>query len=233
MTPPSGFRSGTSPGAPYGAGYGFGERIGELQGENDALKQQLVDLQSEHHQQINDLIRYQTEHAGGIDGADSKLCGISSDGEFMTRQQFAKRLARAGFLEQQPGAAHEGQHVYHIISASNGGPDHTNNYLYALGGSFNIAVGDRFDHLNCYLAGKAKAEKAVAISLKVARDPSLHRHIDQRGKACVRTFFDGRHQNIKSGSELYKQGEALFRSLRAAARGDMTQCDQSDHQYRM
>ena len=115
-------------------------------------------------------------------------------------------------------AKHEGQHVYHIIATSNGGPDHTDNYLYALGGSFNIAVGDRFDHLNCFLAGKAKAEKAVAIAIKVANDPSLHMHIEKRGKAKQVTFRDGRHGSIQSGGQLYKMGEDLFRDMRAAAR---------------
>ena len=72
---------------------------------------------------------------------------------------------------------------------------HTDNYLYALGGSFNIAVGDRFDHLNCFLAGKAKAQKAVAIAIKVANDPGLSdNHIDKRGKDKPVTFLQGRHK---------------------------------------
>ena len=131
----------------------------------------------------------------------------------------AQLLDEHGLLEKQPGAKHEGQHVYHIIAASNGGPDHTDNYLYALGGSFNIAVGDRFDHLNCFLAGKAKAEKAVTIAIKVASDPNLHQYIDKRGKAKPVTFLEGRHKSIRSGQELYKKGQDLFRDMRAAARG--------------
>ena len=108
--------------------------------------------------------------------------------------------------------------MFHIIAASNGGPDHTDNYLYALGGSFNIAIGDRFDHLNCFLAGKAKARKAVDIAIRVARNPALFKHIDKRGKQERMTFSMGRHKNISSGDELYKKGADLFRDMRAAAR---------------
>ena len=81
-------------------------------------------------------------------------------------------------------------------------------------------MGDRFDHLNCFLAGKAKAQKAVAIAIKVANDPGLSdNHIDKRGKDKPVTFLQGRHKSIQSGQELYAKGEALFRDMRAAARG--------------
>jgi len=157
-------------------------------------------------------VQYHEQHPKGIDA-------LRFGGQYMSRDDFRKILARDGLIETQPGAKHEGQHVYHIIATSNGGPDHTDNYLYALGGSFNIAVGDRFDHLNCFLAGKAKAEKAVAIAIKVANDPSLHMHIEKRGKAKqVTTFRDGRHASIQSGGQLYKMGQDLFRDMRAAAR---------------
>ena len=158
------------------------------------------------------VVQYHEQHPKGIDA-------LRFGWQYMSRDDFRKILARDGLIETQPGAKHEGQHVYHIIATSNGGPDHTDNYLYALGGSFNIAVGDRFDHLNCFLAGKAKAEKAVAIAIKVANDPSLHMHIEKRGKAKqVTTFRDGPHASIQSGGQLYKMGQDLFRDMRAAAR---------------
>jgi hypothetical protein len=64
----------------------------------------------------------------------------------------------------------EDQDDFHIIAASNGGPDHADNYLYALGASFNRSIGNQLDAINCFLAGKAKAKKAVEISWKVALD---------------------------------------------------------------
>ena len=53
---------------------------------------------------------------------------------------------------------------------------------------------------------------------KVAADSSLHCKIDRRGRDRPTTFFNGRHKNVNSGDELYKQGEGLFRDMRASAR---------------
>lgn len=179
--------------------------------------EQVEQLQREHAEKIPDIKRYHRKHPHGIDDA---IVHLDKEGCFESRQAFAQRLKGSGLIELQPGNTAEGQHVFHIIAASNGGPDHTDNYLYALGGTFNMAIGDRFDHLNCFLAGKAKAQKAVAIAIKVANDPGLSsKHIDKRGKDKPVTFFEGRHKSIQSGQELYKNGEALFRDMRAAARG--------------
>lgn len=215
MVPPGGFKDGVSPGAPYGYGHSFGHALGHARAETASLQEQVQELLRDHKDQLSELKRYKDQHEQGI---DDSLLGIGSEGRFESKSTFAKRLLQAGLLERQPSAKHEGQHVYHIISANNGGPDHTDNYLYALGGSFNIAIGDRFDHLNCFLAGKAKAQKAVAIAMKVANDPSKHDHIDKRGKQQPTTFFEGRHKDIRSGDELYKMGQDLFRDMRQAAR---------------
>jgi len=63
---------------------------------------------------------------------------------------------------------------------TDGGPDHVDNYLFALGGSFNMSVSDGLDSFNCYMAGRLKAEAAVKIALRVAADPNLHKHIPIR-----------------------------------------------------
>ena len=136
---------------------------------------------------------------------------------FMGKAKFAAILKKQGLLTLQPGAPHEGQHVFHIIAAANGGPDHTDNYLYALGGQFNIMIGEKLDHLNCFLAGKEKARKAVAIALKVANDPALHKHIDKRGKPVPTTYTDGRHKG-EPAETLFKQGGDVIRDIRKAAR---------------
>lgn len=221
MVPPGGFAPGASPGMPYGFGHSFGQALGKERTENASLKNQLEQLTRDHKEQISELERYKNEHEQGID--DSRL-NLGPHGVFESKEAFAKRLIRAGLLERQTDAKHEGQHVYHIISASNGGPDHTDNYLYALGGSFNIAIGDRFDHLNCFLAGKKKSRKAVAISARVAREVSLQKHIDKRGKQRATTFFEGRHKEFVSreessiADELFKRGQDLFRDMRRATR---------------
>ncbi len=155
---------------------------------------------------------------------------IPPEGSFMSRADFAKLLASENLITLRDGASHEGQHVFHIIAAANGGPDHTDNYLYALGGSFNIAIGDHLDGFNCYLAGKEKARRAVNVALRVANDESLHRHVEQRGgRGKARTLFTQswrhkalleRHPNDGDAiaEAMYAQGETLTREVRAAAR---------------
>ena len=154
MVPPGGFAQGASPGMPYGfAFYSFGQALGKERTENASLENQLEQLIRDHNEQISELERYKNEHEQGID--DSRL-NLGPHGVFESKEVFAKRLIKAGLLESQTDAKHEGQQVDYIISASNGGPDHTDNYLYALGGSFNIAIGDRFDHLNCFLPARRR-----------------------------------------------------------------------------
>ncbi len=63
---------------------------------------------------------------------------------------------------------------------TDGGPDHVDNYLFALGGSFNMSVSARLDSFNCYMAGRLKAEAAVKVAQRVANNPNLHEHIPIR-----------------------------------------------------
>ncbi|KAJ1619729.1 hypothetical protein T492DRAFT_410829 [Pavlovales sp. CCMP2436] len=145
----------------------------------------------------------------------------------MSRAKFADVLRASGLLTLAPGAKHDGQHVFHIVASANGGPDHTDNFLYALGGSFNISIGDRLDPFNCVLAGRPKARRAVAIALCVACDESLHRHIDKRGKALPTLFTGGHHRSLCErfpndslalADALYNNGNAILRDVRAAER---------------
>jgi hypothetical protein len=104
------------------------------------------------------------------------------------------------------------QDVFHIIAASHGGPDHVDNYLYALGRSFNRSIGNQLDTINCFLAGKAKAKKAAEISRMVALDPSLHHHIDKRNKSTTPLYTNRIHQ-LKDGEELYAEGQGLMKAI--------------------
>jgi hypothetical protein len=147
---------------------------------------------------------------------------IRPEGEFMSIKVFGNLLNAYGLITKKPGAPHEGQHVFHIIANSNGGPDHTHSYLYALGGTFNISIGDRLDHLNCFLAGLEAARRAVNISIKVANDIRLHEHIELRnGKRTLYTV--GAHKDITDGEKLFTKGQSLLRSIRVTARDNAQQ----------
>ena len=71
-------------------------------------------------------------------------------------------------------------HPCHTPCHTDGGPDHVDNYLFALGGSFNMSVSARLDCFNCYMAGLLKAEAAVKVAQRVANNPNLHEHIPIR-----------------------------------------------------
>lgn len=131
------------------------------------------------------------------------------EGRFMTRDQYRKVL-------EEGGIDIAGMHVFHIIAASHGGPDHTHNYLFCLGETFNMSMSDKFDTLCCFMADKAKAEKAVNISIKVSKDPTLHKYIDARGGGRL-TYEQSVHAG-KTGSQLFKQGQDLWRQVRSEMR---------------
>lgn len=113
----------------------------------------------------------------------------------MTRGKYRKALLRLNLIE-------EDQDVFHVISTKNGGVDHTDNFHYAQNSSYNRAIGYKFDHVNCYLAGKVKAGKAVAVSRKLGG-------------------YSG-----PSASVLYKDGESFWRDARARTAGRMLQVGQ-------
>lgn len=103
-------------------------------------------------------------------------------------QQYRRHLENAGFIIEPD------QDVVHIISEANGGANHPDNYAFVGNASWNRSIVEKFDHLNCYMAGKAKSEKAVAISKKIGNGKKL---------------YDG-----ESALELYKKGEAIMREIR-------------------
>ena len=138
---------------------------------------------------------------------------------YMEMSAYKKKLEERGLITIAPGAPHDGQHVFHIIAAANGGPDHTDNYLYALGGTFNISIGAHLDHFNCVLAGKEKARRAVAICKKTAEDPNLHIWIRSRTGKDKPLYTESKHKG-KTGEDLFNEGLTLFRAIRDQARKD-------------
>ena len=109
-----------------------------------------------------------------------------------SRADYRKLLKGVGLLEDD-------QDVYHIIASEKGGADHMDNYHYAQNGSWNRAIGANHDYINCFLAGKLKSEKAVAISR-------------------VQGSYKGKKYQGPDAEVLYKLGEDAMRELRASNR---------------
>lgn len=130
------------------------------------------------------------------------LCQPVSEADCVSMRTDTYRKKLGDLVEQD-------QDVFHIIAKANGGADHPDNYDFARGRAWNIAIGTKFDHINCYQAGKMKCEKAVAISKLWG------------SHACSKKDHPGHKKyDGPSAEELYKNGEALLRDLRAKARTD-------------
>ena len=93
------------------------------------------------------------------------------------------------------------QHVCHIISESNGGANHSDNYFVA-SQNFNMATGNRHDALMCFIVGKVKAMGAVDVSKEFGNT--------KYGKYDVKRYGDGQ--------ELYKKGQDAYRDLHTHGR---------------
>lgn len=100
------------------------------------------------------------------------------------------------------------QDVFHIIAIENGGADHKDNYDFVRGNSWNRAIKNFHDDINCYMAGKKKCQKAVAVSKELGSHTCSAKHPYHKK-------YSG-----PSAEELYRRGEALMRDLRANVRGN-------------
>jgi len=144
---------------------------------------------------------------------------ISVDNEYMQRGKYRKHLIEGGLLS-------EDQHIFHIIASANGGPDHPDNYLGALGGVFNCSIGKRMDYFCCFIAGLDKTKKAVTRALEAEalyqKDPSKYHHvIDSRGKSEP-ILFSTNDYNTEAGccltaKELFDRGRQAWAKMRLAA----------------
>ena len=122
-------------------------------------------------------------------------CAENFELYLQTRNKFRTKLQSLGLMEDD-------QDVFHIIAFNNGGSDHTDNFHFTQSAAWNRSIGDKLDAVNCYLAGRIKATKAVKISTEQGQKKS------GKGK-----FYTG-----LSAEKLYKQGESLMRAARQAAR---------------
>ena len=205
--------------------------IGTYEEDNAKLllsQQELETAQKQRDAFKKDAQRVQLELEAALKKV-GKLKEFQSAKGFMTRNKYAKFLMDARLLTKCPGAKHDGQHVFHIIANSNGGPDHVDNFLYALGGVFNIKLRNKYDHVNCFIAGKEKSRLAAKVALRVARDPDLaNEYIERRRGEAPTLFTQGEHRDLCQrfssgdgtaiGEELYSKGDREFtRTLRANA----------------
>lgn len=140
--------------------------------------------------------------------ANTARAALSSDTE-MSRAEYAKILRNAG-LEQQLVK----KDVFHIIAHANGGADHPDNYLFALGQSYNRLIGDKFDDLNCFLAGVEQATRAIEVSMRYGNAA------DVRNKNKPPKFYVLKHGNNPEEEAEYfvRKGQDLFRQLRVERR---------------
>ena len=123
----------------------------------------------------------------------------------MTTAKYAKHLRSLGLDLQD-------QDVFHIIASENGGADHPDNYLYALGSTFNRSIGANYDELCCFLAGKAKAKKAVEISMRLGNTPRNKKKPQKKYQGTVSTVAEVEAQH------LFHRGQALMYAVRAEKR---------------
>lgn len=131
--------------------------------------------------------------------------------ESMSRAKYAAYLKQHKFL--LPG---DEKDVFHIIAHANGGADHPDNYLFALGSSYNRCIGDQFDDLNCFLAGEKQAVKAIQRSMKMGN--AADRRGNKEPKKYVLKYGATAEEEAKY---FVKRGQDLFRRLRAERRDEI------------
>lgn len=169
-----------------------------LKRQNQALAREMKDLER--------LYKKSNDYVTNTIRTSVTKMPCDDDG-FISKAKYRKYLQRIG-LDLS------GQDVFHIIACSNGGPDHKDNYLFALGKSFNRSIGDRHDALNCRLAGLDKTRMAVKCCHLAER---LKRGVDKRGKSRPAYYSEGRHRG-KTAERLFKEGGDYMRDIRAHSR---------------
>ena len=175
-----------------------------LQQALDAKEDELREAFKKSHQNVNSFKARKLQKA-------ADMFNIAHEAEQkggMRRDTYAKRLKAVGLPL-------DGQNVFHIIANSNGGADHPDNYLYALGSTFNQSIGDKYDDFNCFLAGREQAAKAVAVSAKYGTA------LDLRDKPLKKyKFQSGSSDPDDEARYLFGRGQALLKAMRVDVRSN-------------
>lgn len=130
----------------------------------------------------------------------------------MTTAKYMQICINLGIIDAND---RENLDVCHIIANSHGGADHPDNYLI-LNKSFNRMIGDRFDPLNCFLAGKERTMAAMKISMKLGNTPRNNNE---------KKHYRLRENSLELSAEcMCREGELMVnsidRSLRRARRNE-------------
>eukprot|EP00443_Scrippsiella_acuminata_P029972 CAMPEP_0115208214 /NCGR_PEP_ID=MMETSP0270-20121206/21114_1 /TAXON_ID=71861 /ORGANISM="Scrippsiella trochoidea, Strain CCMP3099" /LENGTH=389 /DNA_ID=CAMNT_0002621827 /DNA_START=71 /DNA_END=1237 /DNA_ORIENTATION=- len=152
-------------------------------------------------------------------------CNFQVEEGSVVPSEFMPRTEYRAHLEKSLGLT-ENQDVFHIIASANGGPDHPDNYLGALGSSFNRSLGCSMDFFCCFIAGLEKTQKAVERALEAEelyrRDPDKYaRLIDARGRGRPTLYSENPYNRAAghclSAEELVEQGRRAWARMRLAA----------------
>ncbi len=147
---------------------------------------------------------------------------LPTDG-FMTTKQFREFLKKWFNVE--------GMDVAHIIAASNGGPDHVDNYMFVQSSAWNRSLGARFDALNIAMVGQKQAERAVRISKMVAENEDLHKHLRYPDNPD-RLYTTGPHKD-KTADDLHEEGKKIMKIIKYVLRLYLQGVTLSDLRYAM
>lgn len=134
------------------------------------------------------------------------LCGILRGAVGVAKPSKTECMSRKRYRTDLGAFIEWDQDVYHIISVANGGADHQDNYDLGKGYGWNRAIGANFDHINCFLAGRTKCEKAVAVSMRLG------------SHTCTPGHRKHKKYTGPSAAELYRRGEAAWRDFRTQQR---------------
>ena len=138
---------------------------------------------------------------------------------YMSRQVYRKHL-------EETVGVYADQHVFHIIASANGGAEHPDNYLGALGDFFNQSIGNTMDYFCCFIAGLDKTELAVRRSLEAEEmfkaDPTVNAHVIDKRRHERPCLFSENPYNREAGrcltgDELVQRGRAAWAHMRLAA----------------
>jgi len=106
-------------------------------------------------------------------------------------------------------------HVCHIIAASNGGPDHADNFI-ALSADFNVTIGNAHDDIMAYLAGVDRTCAAIKACLQTECFDSHHCRVrSSQGKRCL--WSQGVHAGLDEGDTIEERARTAAETL--CARG--------------
>jgi hypothetical protein len=190
----------------------------KVEDDNAVLHDQVNELTADNKQLVRQLSK-QVPSAQTPEAHRAAIQGGIPPGGYMSTKAYGKLLKDYGLMDAD-------QDVFHIIAALHGGVDHVDNFIYALGSSFNRSIGNQLDPINCFLAGKAKAKKAVERAVVVAINPRLRHHIDKRNKPSTPLYTNSIHR-YKDGDELYAEGQGLMKAITREGRAQRTGSAQS------